>query len=244
MYRNGLMNKKIMINYGQTHSTLNGHCIVEGDDDEHEHFKAKLKEIVGQITPNEKNILRQTFEILNDDPVRRGACVYVNFKSWFLIFVICENEQEKLLQEPNQTSPLFQDYPEYKNLWPQLRCISDSLLFGHTLLDQLGAIYCNGLKEIVSSMDDDEKLCYQMEKIAHKHHIKRVTRVHLQNMLPKLIETLEMGSGKSVSDETSEAWKKLFNAVASIIELYHDKYLLEKRRDVQRRYSSNTGRAY
>lgn len=47
------------------------------------------------------------------------------------------------------------------------------------MLKTLAVIYCNGLKKIVESLDDNEQLALNLERISVAHQIKGVTRKHL-----------------------------------------------------------------
>lgn len=105
-----------------------------------------------------------------------------------------------------------------------------------------------GLENIVEHLGSNMDLADTLGKIAHTHAIKGVKRYHIevskffliiflyhiyflsqtnsrfQKMLPTVLETLRScRGGKQVDKKTAEAWRKLFDVVATIIDLYNEK---------------------
>ena len=101
-----------------------------------------------------------------------------------------------------------------------------------TPLIKHAAVYMGGLRLIINSLDDDEKMTRALRKIAHAHVKWNIQKSHImvslrevscdpdrfQNMLVPLVDVIQENYRKD--PEIHEAWSTLFDVIANLIEIY------------------------
>lgn len=77
------------------------------------------------------------------------------------------------------TFRLFSNFPEYKNIWPQFRGIPDSSIITASVVKKHGLVYMNGLKTIIDSIQNEEKLNETISKITAAHLKWHIYKYHI-----------------------------------------------------------------
>lgn len=125
---------------------------------------------------------------------------------------------------------LFSNHPQYKYIWQQFKQIPDSSVMHAPELRRHARVYMAGLRLIINSMSDDEKLETALRGIAHAHVKWHIHKYHLivsfifnqlnlfQNMLPCVIEAFQ--SKFPMSLDQVEAWTTLFDVIANLIDIF------------------------
>ncbi|VDK68195.1 unnamed protein product [Onchocerca ochengi] len=121
----------------------------------------------------------------------------------------------------NCLSWLIKDFPEYKLIWPQFRAIPDSSIITADAIKQHGLVYMAGLKDIIDSMEDEERLIKMISKIAIAHLKWNISKNHIMNMLQEVIIILRSYphcEGKFVE----EAWFTLFDVIGNLVNKFSE----------------------
>ncbi|VDM49386.1 unnamed protein product [Toxocara canis] len=101
----------------------------------------------------QREIIRKSFKTMEEDSTRNGLSIFIR---------------------------LLSEYPEYKTIWPQFRSIPDSSLISSDALKRHAIVYMGGLRQIVESMDDDQKLAEQAYAIAKSHVKWGIQQFHIE----------------------------------------------------------------
>ncbi|VDK57184.1 unnamed protein product [Anisakis simplex] len=153
---------------------------------------AMVSNEMNRLTSKQREVIKNTFKLMQANSVYYGTSVFVR---------------------------LLSEHPEYKTIWPQFRSIPDSSIVSSDALRRHACAYMNGLKVIIDSMDDDEKLAEETYKIAKSHLKWGVRSFHLETMLPAVIAVLRVCMHRD--DQLAEdAWSKLFDILAKLIEMF------------------------
>lgn len=82
---------------------------------------------------------------------------------------------------------LLSDFPEYKDIWPQFRGIPDTSIIIADAVKKHGMIYMAGLKSIIDSMQDEEKLVKTITKITAAHLKWHIYKNHIMACIQTFI---------------------------------------------------------
>ncbi|PIO61111.1 hypothetical protein TELCIR_17375 [Teladorsagia circumcincta] len=79
-----------------------------------------------------------------------------------------------------------------------------------------------GLGAIINSMNRENELALQMNRIAKAHIKWNVHRVHIVHMLEPVLAVVKE-CNDDFDDETKQAWTTLYHIIADLIEIYRNK---------------------
>uniref|UniRef100_A0A0R3RLX9 GLOBIN domain-containing protein n=1 Tax=Elaeophora elaphi TaxID=1147741 RepID=A0A0R3RLX9_9BILA len=160
------------------------------------HANDDLSEICSEelkrLSAKQRCIIQETFKYLYNDCDKNGHKIFIL---------------------------LFSDFPEYKQIWPQFRGIPDSSIITACAVKNHGSVYMAGLRTIIDSMQDEEKLVETISKITAAHLKWRIYKYHIMNMLKEVIVTLQSYppcQGKEVED----AWFILFDVIGNLVDKF------------------------
>ncbi|KAL4001909.1 Globin family protein [Acanthocheilonema viteae] len=149
-------------------------------------------EEVKRLSNKQRRIIQETFKYLYSDPKKNGHKIFIL---------------------------LFSDFPEYKDIWPQFRGIPDSSIITADEVKKHGLVYMNGLKAIIDSMQNEEKLIKTISKITTAHLKWHIYKYHIMHMLKEVITILQSYphcQGKDVE----EAWFTLFDMIGNLVDKF------------------------
>ncbi|WKY06476.1 hypothetical protein Q1695_006570 [Nippostrongylus brasiliensis] len=152
--------------------------------------KDPLRSEIARLTQEQRTLIRQSFRFMELESTRNGLGLFVR---------------------------LFAEYPQYKGIWPQFREIPDSALISSDKLRNHASVYMAGLKQIVAVLDDNDKLIEATRRIAASHCKWNICKFHIENMVPGLLEVLNLCMDGSLSDEISNAWNTLYDIIGNMI---------------------------
>ncbi|KAK5975028.1 GLOBIN domain-containing protein, partial [Trichostrongylus colubriformis] len=122
---------------------------IEGESDE---TTKKTRQQLRRLTERQRAILIRTFAELETNPVKNALKILVM---------------------------LFAEHPQYKQIWPRFREIPDSSLMNAIELRRHASVYMCGLGAIIHSMNRENDLAIQMNRIARAHIKWNVYRIHI-----------------------------------------------------------------
>ncbi|ETN74914.1 globin [Necator americanus] len=154
------------------------------------------REQVNRLQDSQRQIIIDTFTKMEQSPIKTGLKILVK---------------------------MFAEYPQYKQIWPQFRAIPDSSLMNAIELRRHASVYMCGLGAIIHSMNNENDLALQMNRIAKAHIKWNVHRKHVIHMLEPVLDLVEECNDGKLDYETKEAWTTLYNVIADLIEIYRYK---------------------
>ncbi|VDP29252.1 unnamed protein product [Heligmosomoides polygyrus] len=114
---------------------------------------------------------------------------------------------------------LFAEFPQYKGIWPQFRQIPDSSLISSDKLRSHATVYMAGLKKIVAVLDNNNELIEATQRIATSHCKWNICKFHIENMVPGLLEVLNLCMDGNMTPEISHSWETLYDIIGNMITL-------------------------
>ncbi|PIO72258.1 globin [Teladorsagia circumcincta] len=165
---------------------------IEGESDE---TTRKTRQQINRLTERQRAILIKTFAELEKNPVKNALKIFVM---------------------------LFSDVPHYKQIWPQFRAIPDSSLMNAIELRRHASVYMCGLGSIIHSMNRENDLAIQMNRIAKAHIKWNIHRIHIVHMLEPVLAVVRE-CNDDIDDEAIQAWTTLYHIIADLIEIYRNK---------------------
>jgi len=148
--------------------------------------KPTEKSAVMPLTPAQKYLVRETWETIELHKNSVG-------KKTFLRFFEKNPEYQKL-------------FPEFKDVPPE-ELEKTNALYGHTKR------VMKAVENAVSALDDAESFSAYLDELGRRHKTRSLRPTHLEAMQDALMFTLQDLLKSSWTDETSDAWKKLFHFI-------------------------------
>uniref|UniRef100_A0AC34RQD9 Globin family profile domain-containing protein n=1 Tax=Panagrolaimus sp. JU765 TaxID=591449 RepID=A0AC34RQD9_9BILA len=117
---------------------------------------------------------------------------------------------------------MFAENPQFKNIWPQFRAITDSSLISSEQLRNHAKIYFGGMNSIVTDMSGEDETEFRnlMRRMARSHAKYGVNKKHIMAMLPEFLSMLR-SSGVDVTPEVEEAWSTMFDVIGNLVSKLH-----------------------
>ncbi|CEF71580.1 Globin family and Globin-like domain and Globin, structural domain-containing protein [Strongyloides ratti] len=151
----------------------------------------KIKKEVSRLTKKQQIVLEKTFSSIKDRAVPNGIKVLLR---------------------------MFAEHPQYKDIWPQFRPYPDSSLMCAPEISRHAKIYMKGLEYIISTLNDEEKLCKSLQQIARAHTKWNIHKKHVMHMLEQVLIMLADEIG-SLTNEEKEAWTTLYDVIANMVDI-------------------------
>ncbi|XP_068672902.1 globin C, coelomic-like isoform X2 [Montipora capricornis] len=147
------------------------------------HPKLKDKFASYQLSVAQKYLLRETWETVQLHKNTVG-------KQTFMKFFESNPEYQRL-------------FPEFKDL-PLLELENTNALYGHAKR------VMKAVENAVSALDDAVSFGAYLEELGRRHKTRALKATHLESMQSALMSTLQDLLKTSWTEETAEAWNKLF----------------------------------
>ncbi|KAI6174977.1 Globin family and Globin-like domain and Globin, structural domain-containing protein [Aphelenchoides bicaudatus] len=151
----------------------------------------KMHKEIERLTADQRELCRVCYQKIEKQPIPFGLSIMIR---------------------------LFSNHPQYKDIWPQFKQIPDSSLMHAPELRRHARIYMAGLRLIINSMNDDDKLETALRGIAQAHVKWHIHKYHLINMLPCVIESFQAKFPMNV--DQVQAWTTLFDVIANLIDIF------------------------
>ncbi|XP_073230402.1 globin-1-like isoform X2 [Porites lutea] len=145
-------------------------------------FKEKNAALI-QLSAAQKYLVRETWELVEQ---RRS---YVGKKT-FLTF--------------------FEKNPEYQRLFPEFKDVPPSELEKTNALYGHAKRVMKAVENAVSALDDAESFAAYLDELGRRHKARALKPTYLDSMQTALMSTLQELLKSSWTEETAEAWNKLF----------------------------------
>ncbi|KAE9419966.1 hypothetical protein Angca_005772 [Angiostrongylus cantonensis] len=158
----------------------------------HDSEKRVVHDQIARLTHDQRAMIRSSYTCMERESTRNGLGLFVR---------------------------LFSEYPQYKNIWPQFREIPDSALISSDKLRNHGIVYMAGLKQVVAVLDDDDKLIEVAKRIARSHCKWNICKSHIENMVPSLLEVLNLCMDGEMTPEMANSWTTLYDIIGNIINI-------------------------
>ncbi|VDM54170.1 unnamed protein product [Angiostrongylus costaricensis] len=161
--------------------------------------KSVVRDQIARLTHDQRAMIRSSHACMERESTKNGLGLFVR---------------------------LFSEYPQYKSIWPQFREIPDSALISSDKLRNHGVVYMAGLKQVVAELDDDDKLIEIAKRIAGSHCKWNICKFHIENMVPSLLEVLNLCMGSEMTSEIADSWTTLYDIIGNIISIEKTKDIL------------------
>ncbi|XP_073231190.1 globin-1-like [Porites lutea] len=145
-------------------------------------FQAKYTASI-QLSAAQKKIVRETWEFVEQRMSYVGKRMFLKF---------------------------FENNPEYKRLFPEFKDLSLSDIEKTKELHGHAKRVMKALENAVSAMDDAEIFAAYLDELGRRHKDRPMKPLHLDSVKTALIFTLQELFKSSWTEETAEAWNKLF----------------------------------
>lgn len=144
------------------------------------------KSAVIPLTPAQKYLVRETWETVELHKNSVGKKTFLRF---------------------------FEKHPEYQRLFPEFRDVPPEELEKTNALYGHAKRVMKAVENAVSALDDAESFSAYLDELGRRHKTRALKPAYLESMQDALMFTLQDLLKSSWTDETSAAWKKLFQFI-------------------------------
>uniref|UniRef100_A0A7E4UP62 GLOBIN domain-containing protein n=1 Tax=Panagrellus redivivus TaxID=6233 RepID=A0A7E4UP62_PANRE len=113
---------------------------------------------------------------------------------------------------------MFAENPQYKNIWPQFRQITDSSLISSDQLRNHARVYFGGMNQIIEMMNAGNETEFRncIRRMARSHAKFVVHKNHVMDMLPEFLHVIS-ACGTEVTEPVRDAWFTLFDVIGNLL---------------------------
>ncbi|XP_054159276.1 globin-like [Oppia nitens] len=143
------------------------------------------------LTTTEKNIIRNTWELVKKDVAGNGYDLFIRF---------------------------FDENPTYQQLFKSFKNVPKSELRGNkrVLAHATNVLYA--ISMLVDNIDDTEVLVEMLKKLATNHQMRHISYNMFENLKITLVGLLKDKLGSTLmNDEAINAWDKTYNVILSVV---------------------------
>ncbi|KAJ7380380.1 hypothetical protein OS493_008832 [Desmophyllum pertusum] len=146
----------------------------------------KDKATVFPLTPAQKYLVRETWETVEIHKNSVGKKTFLKF---------------------------FEKNPEYQRLFPEFRDVPPGELEKTNALYGHAKRVMKAVENAVSALDDAESFSAYLDELGRRHKTRPLKPTYLDSMQVALMVTLQDLLQSSWTEETAEAWNKLFHFI-------------------------------
>uniref|UniRef100_A0AC35U4R9 GLOBIN domain-containing protein n=1 Tax=Rhabditophanes sp. KR3021 TaxID=114890 RepID=A0AC35U4R9_9BILA len=114
---------------------------------------------------------------------------------------------------------MFVEYPDYKNVWPQFKTMTEDELKSTPMLWRHATAFVYGLERVIKTMDDDEMMILMISSTAAQHKKWGLNGNHFSTMVHLITDILMEEKGEP--DEKyaiMEAWESFYDVLGTLVE--------------------------
>lgn len=143
------------------------------------------------LTPRQKQIVKDTWEIVKLDVKANGVELFIKY---------------------------FQEHPEYQKFFRAFSDVPLSELRGNRRLLAHATSVMYAITSVVDNLDDPDCLIELLAKIGVSHIPRNLARHHFEHLSLTILELLEEKLGSRIMNDTAkDAWRKTLDIMNSII---------------------------